>query len=338
MKVVLFLLVLWTQIPALQAQTTITSSGSGDWSQPSSWDRNRIPADNDIIVIQSRHVMTMSQPVALRNITLRVIGELSLADGKSLNLNSASVVNVISGGRISAKKQSDQSAIILGGAAKFRGGKVFNASWGPGILIGLAYATSTTGNIDQYGSGFIIGNLPSVWQDLKLYLTPDRHVQMVWVTSHETAARTFRIERSQQGQVWDIIGTIESAGNMSSQNIYNFVDNNPGYGLVYYRVRELDPDGVAKLSSVRSLRLDDVLEERLYPNPTRGAVRLSHKKVEGSSQLAVYNLQGQLVYSQVLPKGSISQALDLEKFSAGVYTLQVIHDDGSTSHHRLVKY
>jgi hypothetical protein len=338
MKVVLTALILWMHIPALFAQATITSRVSGDWSAPSSWDLSRVPRDNDIIVVQSGHTVEVKQQVTLKNITLRVIGELNLAAGKGLNLNSASVVNVISGGRISAQQQSNQSAIMLGGAAKFRGAKVFNAAWGPGLLIGLAYATSTTGNIDQSGSGFIIGNLPSVWQDLKLYLTPDNHVQMVWVTSHETGTRTFRVERSREGQVWTVIGTIASAGSMSSQNIYNFVDNDPGIGRVYYRVRELDPDGVYKLSSVRSVRLDDILEEKLYPNPTRGTVQLTHKMADAQTELLMYNLQGQVVHRQVLPEGTYNQTLDLTKLLSGVYILQVTHEDGTYSHHRLVKF
>jgi hypothetical protein len=339
MKVVVTVIVLWMQVLALQAQTTITSKGSGDWSTPANWDRNRVPADNDIIVVQSGHVMQLTRDISLKNITLRVIGELSLGAGRNLHLNSASVVNVISGGRIRAQQQTDQSAILLGGAAKFRGGKVFNSSWGPGVLNGLAYATSTTGNIDLYGSGFIIGNPPSVWQDLKLYLTPDEQVQMVWMTSHESGTRTFRIERSREGINWELIGTIESSGSWSSQNIYNFVDNNPGRGLVYYRVRELDPDGLAKLSSVRTVRLDEnVVEEKLYPNPAHGVVQLTHRKVEGSARLVVYNLLGQVVQSRVLPKATVSQTIDISHWPNGVYALQVTHDDGIVSHYRLVKY
>jgi hypothetical protein len=138
---------------------------------------------------------------------------------------------------------------------------------------------------------------------------------------------------------WELIGSIESSGNWSSQNIYNFVDNNPGRGLVYYRVRELDPDGLAKLSSVRSVRLDgSMVEEKLYPNPARGSVQLTHRRVETSARLVVYNLLGQVVQSQFLPKASVSQTIDIAQWPNGVYSLQVTHEDGVVSHYRLVKY
>jgi hypothetical protein len=331
------LILLLLTIPAA-AQQTITSRRSGDWSSAASWDLNRVPGDNDIVVIQRDHVLAMSRSVNLKNITLRVIGELGLGRGQKLTLNSGSVVSVISGGKILADKADDGSAILLGGAVKFRGGRVFNQAWGPGVLVGLAYATSTTGNIDQFGAGFIIGSLPSVWQDLKLYITSDNHVQMVWVTSHETASRSFRIERSRQGADWTEIGQIKSAGNMSSQNIYNFVDNFPGSGKVYYRVREIDPDGVVKLSSVRSVRLDATVNPAIYPNPASGMIQVTHKKVEREARLTMYDMLGHTVHTQVLPEGTTTQTMDISKLPTGVYAIRVTHEDGSFNDYRLVKH
>jgi hypothetical protein len=338
MRIVYTALIILLHIMPATAQNTITSKRSGDWSAPASWDLNRVPGDNDIVVVERDHAITLTRSVSLKNITLRVIGELSLGQGKLISLNSASVVNVISGGRIRAEKADDASAIMLGGAAKFRGARIFNQAWGPGVLVGLAYATSTTGNIDQYGAGFIIGNLPSVWQDLKLYVTPDNHVQMVWVTSHETAARSFRIERSRQGIDWTEIGQIRSAGNMSSQNIYNFVDNFPGSGRVYYRVREIDPDGVIKLSSVRSVRLDATVGPAIYPNPAAGMIQFTHKKVEGGARMTMFNMLGQTVHTQVLPEGTTSQTMDISRLPNGVYAIRVTHEDGSFNDYRLVKH
>jgi hypothetical protein len=338
MKLIYTAIVFFLHISLAAAQVTITSARSGDWSAASSWDLNRVPGDNDIIVIQRDHAIALSRSANLKNITLRIIGELSLGRGQMLTLNSASIVNVISGGKIRAEKTDDASAILLGGAAKFRGARVFNPSWGPGLLIGLAYATSTTGNIDQSGAGFIIGNLPAVWQDLKLYLTPDNHVQMVWVTSHETSARSFRIERSRQGTDWTEIGQIKSAGNMSSQNIYNFVDNVPGSGKVFYRIRDIGPDGIAKLSSVRSVRLDETADPSIYPNPASGMIQVTHKKVEGGARLTMFNMLGHTVHAQVLPEGTTSQTMDISRLPNGVYAIRVTHEDGTFNDYRLVKH
>jgi Secretion system C-terminal sorting domain/G8 domain len=322
------------------AQTTLTSTGSGDWSTPESWDKKRIPGDKDIIVIQAGHSIELNKDLTFKNITLRVIGILSLNNGRSLNLNSGSIINVISGGRIRSQKPSDQSAIYLAGAAKFRGTKVFNSNWGAGVINGLAYATSTTGNIDLLGTGFIFGNLPAVWQDFNLFRTSDNQVQMVWVTSHETGTRIFNIERSRNAQTWDLIGEIESPGSPGSQNIYNFVDSDPGYGIVYYRVKEIDPDGLYKFSSVRSLRMDaSIVEHKIFPNPARSVVQVSHMKVPDSqSKLFIYNVNGQTIRVINLSSGSSFETIDISGLQNGMYLIQIRYSDGSTQNNSLVKY
>ena len=320
------------------AQQTITSIRSGGWREPSTWDLGRVPADDDIIVVQKGFQVIADRPVQLKNITLRVIGDLSLDRDIIFSLNSASVITVISGGSIYAKNPGDQSAILLAGIAKFRSAKVFNAAWGAGVVRGLAYAGSTTGNIDLNGTGFIFGLLPAVWQDLKLFVTPDDHVQMVWVTSHETARRSFHVERSRQGNTWDRLGTIESAGSWSAQNIYNFVDSRPGTGQVFYRVLEVDPDGVIKYSSIRTVRLGDAQVFKVYPNPAIDQVQVQYKKVEGEARMTMYNMLGQAVQSQVLPAGSSFQTLDISGLSKGVYAIRVTHEDGTSNDYRLVKH
>lgn len=322
------------------AQTTLTSTGSGAWSSPQSWNKKRIPGDKDIIVIQAGHNIELTGDVHLKNITLRVIGTFSLNGKNSISLNSGSIINVISGGRITAQNSPGAGAIFMGGAAKFRGNKIFNTAWGPGVLYGLAYATSTTGNIDHSGAGFIIGNLPAVWQDFNLFRTSDDHVQMVWVTSHETGARVFRIERSRNAQLWEVIGEIESPGSPGSQNIYNFVDSDPGTGLVYYRVKEIDPDGVYKLSSVRSLRMElQMATDKLYPNPAHSSIHIRYKKTtDSNSKLLVYNVKGQTMRSVNLSAGTDVHLLDVSGLQKGVYMIHIRHADGMLYNHSFIKY
>jgi Secretion system C-terminal sorting domain/G8 domain len=340
MKFGLTVLFIYTLTLVSVAQTTLTSSGSGAWSSPQSWDKKRIPGDKDIIVIQAGHSIELRGDVHLKNITLRVIGTLSLNGSKSIHLNTGSIINVISGGRITAQNSSGAGAIFIGGAAKFRGNKIFNNAWGPGLIYGLAYATSTTGNIDHSGAGFIIGNLPAVWQDFNLFRTSDDHVQMVWVTSHETGARVFRIERSRNAQLWEVIGEIESPGSPGSQNIYNFVDSDPGSGLVYYRVKEIDPDGVYKFSSVRSLRMAlKMVSDNIYPNPAHSSIHIRYKKTtDGNSKLVVYNVNGQTKRSVNLPVGTDLHILDVSDLQKGVYMIQISYTDGTLRNNSFIKY
>jgi hypothetical protein len=321
------------------AQNTITSRGSGEWELPSTWDKNRVPADNDIVVIQSGHEVQVSRKVSLRNPTLRVIGTLLIEPGVTMNFNTSSVINVISGGRIESAQSNAQTAIFIGTDAKFRGNKVFNQSWGAGKLLGLAYATATTGNLDQQGSGFVLGNPPSTWQDLRVFVTTEDLVQLIWVTSHETTSRSFRIQRSQNAQSWQEIGVIESSGNMSAQNIYSFVDNAPGSGVFYYRLLEYTSFGLYKVSDVKSARIKEkVFTEKIFPNPARGSAQMQFPALATSAQLRAFNLEGRLLHNRFLQKGTVGAQLDLSGWPAGTYIIQVSSEEGVLSQQRLVKY
>ena len=163
---------------------------------------------------------------------------------------------------------------------------------------------------------------------------------MVWVTSHETGTRIFKIERSRNAQTWDLIGEIESPGSPGSQNIYNFVDSDPGSGIVYYRVKEIDPDGMYKFSSVRSLRMqEEIVEHKIFPNPARSMVQVKHMKIPDSqSKLFIYNVNGQTIKTINLSPGSILETIDISGLQKGIYLVQIRHSDGSTQHNSLVKY
>jgi hypothetical protein len=321
------------------AQNTITSRASGEWQLPSTWDKNRVPADNDIIVIQSGHEVQVSDKISLRNHTLRVIGVLMIESGVTMNFNTSSVINVISGGRIESAQINAQTAIFIGADAKFRGNKTFNQSWGAGKLLGLAYATSSTGNVDQSGAGFFLGNPPTTWQDLRIFVTTEDQVQLIWVTSHETTSRSFRIQRSRNAQSWQEIGVIESTGNMSAENIYSFVDNAPGSGVFFYRLLEYTSFGLYKVSDVKSARIkENILTEKIYPNPARDWAQMRFPTLKSTAYLRAYNFEGRLLQKRVLQKGAVDAQLDLSGWPAGTYIIQVSSEEGVLSQQRLVKY
>jgi hypothetical protein len=339
MKSVVAVLLSFCLALSVHAQQTITSRGTGEWNLPSTWDKNRVPADNDIVVVQSGHEVQVSKNISLRNLTLRVIGVLRPGVGVTMNFNASSVINVISGGRIESAQANAGTAIFIGTDAKYRGNKVFNQNWGAGTLLGLAYATSSTGNIDQSGAGFFLGNPPATWQELRVFVTPEEQVQLIWVTSHETSARSFRIQRSQNAQSWQEIGVIESTGNMSAQNIYSFVDNAPGSGTFFYRLLEYTPDGLYKVSAVRSARIQQgSFTQKIFPNPSRHSAQMLFPALTSTAVLQVFNMEGRLVLNRILQKGAVGTQLDLSAWPAGTYIIQVSLEEGALSQQKLVKY
>jgi hypothetical protein len=197
-------------------------------------------------------------------------------------------------------------------------------------VIGLANASSSTGDIDLGAPGFVMGVLPATWQDLNVFRTNDNMVQMVWVTSHETGTRIFEVERSGVNLHWEKIGTISSAGNQGQSNIYDFVDSRPVQGLNYYRILQRDPDGKTKYTSVRFITIADKgFDISGFPNPAISNFRvLFSKSLSDQMQLTMMDLEGKKVMQKTAGKGTSYIDLPVSSLRPGVYFVQCASADG----------
>jgi len=341
MKLFLSAICLALSLSATHAQTTISSQQSGNWSATSTWDLGRLPHDGDIIVVQPAHTLTLDQSVRLSNVVLRFNGIIQLNARSSMTLNSGSIINIMDGGILFPETTTGDAWISLGGVMKYRSSKTFNASWGVGKVIGVAYATGTSGNVDQGGQGFIFGTLPAVWQDLQLFRTPENFVQMVWVTSHESTARTFHVERSINANQWESIGTIYSTGRSEGQIIYSFMDVQPGTGTIYYRVGQEDADGMMKMSPVRFLKLEATTLASLnaHPNPTKGLFQIPlPEALRTTISFDVTDIQGRILVKGIQTQGSTRVEADISSAPPGVYLIRLHYPDGELRNSRVVKY
>src|SRR5450432_1262333 len=76
--------------------------------------------------------------------------------------------------------------------------------------------------------------------------------QLTWVTENETSAKWFVIERSGTGNKFDSIGLVMCVNN-DNMTTYNYVDKSLTGGSNYYRLREVDNDGIFRYSKIISL-------------------------------------------------------------------------------------
>jgi hypothetical protein len=322
------------------AQSTFYSAGNGNWSDPQSWDKNKLPSANDIIVIQPAHTIKLDKDIKLANVTLRVFGILEIKGRRNFTLNNNSIINILTGGKLISPDRSVYSVITFGDVVKYRGNKEFVKGWGNGTVKGMAYASGSSGDIDLQGKGFVIGNFPVIWQDLSLMRTPDEHIQMVWVTSHETGLRIFEIEKSNSSMQWEKIGTIQSEGNLSSpQNIYSFVDDNPGPGMIYYRIKHIYPDNKVYYSPVRMIKMNTVQPGfTVYPNPASQRAIISFgKELSGAAAIIVYNSNGQAINKFSVARASRQYCIEMSGLNAGIYLVQLLENDGQSQALYLVK-
>jgi len=67
-----------------------------------------------------------------------------------------------------------------------------------------------------------------------------------WTTASEQNSDYFIVERSLNGADWDIVGNVKSAGNSNIENNYSIEDRDFTNFINYYRLKQVDVDGVTK--------------------------------------------------------------------------------------------
>ena len=155
--------------------------------------------------------------------------------------------------------------------------------------------------------------------------------QLTWVTENETSAKWFVVERSESGNDFDSIGLVVCVNN-ANMTTYNYVDGRLMSGSNFYRLREVDNDGVVRYSQIISLD-NTVTAPRMqvYPNPASGVVNFavnSHSADQVS--VKIYNLAGVLVAArdQEVAAGLTQQSMAVSNLKSGSYILQVSGQGG----------
>lgn len=153
-----------------------------------------------------------------------------------------------------------------------------------------------------------------------------KSVQLQWKVSSNEDAKSFEIERADDGVTFRQVGSKLPAGR-GGNVAYEFVDALPKKNTgLDYRIKIISKDGAAVYSSVESKRIEETLLQcRLRQNPVRNAIELEVSLPEaGSLQTSVYTAYGQKIRSETT------------KLSAGTHLVTVSSHNLLPGLHRLV--
>jgi hypothetical protein len=70
-------------------------------------------------------------------------------------------------------------------------------------------------------------------------------------------------------------------------------------------------------------------ELQIFPNPATIQTTISYTHLNKESQLQLYNILGQLVYEEKLPKGSSQTTIDTRTYKRGLYKVVVGESSGT---------
>lgn len=151
---------------------------------------------------------------------------------------------------------------------------------------------------------------------------------LAWSTATEVNNDYFEIESSDDGLLFYLIGIVDGNGNRTERSDYQFADSKVSPGLTYYRLKQVDFDGVFKYSG--TIVLEDKIDEFEFLNFTvvnnnlHGMVLLNTGNPVNLN-LELDDVQGRVVCTKNIHLEKQQQMIDIDfdKPLSGVYFIRV---------------
>jgi hypothetical protein len=202
-----------------------------------------------------------------------------------------------------------------------------------------ASGTITSGSVTSF-SPFTLGSsgsanpLPVTWAYFTAKKT-DGGNQLDWGTASEKNTSHFEIEYSVDGSQFIAMNNkINAAGNSAHLLEYRCI-HKLSPPLIYYRIKQIDLDGLYDYSKTIILKNKDVTSKnfiKVLPSYVQGQEPLTIQGYESNMPFVFYEIingQGQRILSDKIPTidGYFHHSLSLEMYPTGLYYLRVFNSD-----------
>jgi Secretion system C-terminal sorting domain len=151
-----------------------------------------------------------------------------------------------------------------------------------------------------------------------------------WKTTQEQQLARYEIERQTNSGAFVKIGTIQSRGSTLLSN-YQFVDEQPARGNLFYRLKMIDTDGSFKYSNIVLLsNKQSGLNYSIFPNPVTDQLFVRFDEGAGTTQqyqLQLLNTTYQMVWQKTHTSVGSNQ-LQINRPPAlpkGMYLLRIVN-------------
>jgi choice-of-anchor B domain-containing protein len=196
-----------------------------------------------------------------------------------------------------------------------------------------------TGNALEAGFDFFsVSNFSPLPVELISFnaLALENHNLLTWTTGSEVNNDRFEIERSDNGSSFTKIGVVNGAGNSTTTLVYQYEDPEIEQGTIYYRLRQVDFDGVNSLSDVVALKREQHSTHFVitYPNPVSDILSITFTQKNDHATLAeIFDIYGKKMMEKTIPSGIITENVDLKHLSLSPGLYQVRITDRSNNYH-----
>lgn len=223
----------------------------------------------------------------------------------NLNLSSTLATNSASNGVMTLSLSSGSVAIDAGASGS-------NATVTVPTYDQRNFVRSGTLDIGAYefnGSG-----LPVELVSFDASLSNDNTVDLTWETMSEKDNDRFEIYRSIDGNNWDLVHTADGAGTTNQAQVYSAEDREPYHGVNYYRLHQIDFDGVSEIFEVVRVEVERTEKMVLYPNPADNQISLNGF---GTGLWSITDYSGRVFLEGATHK--VSETIDISTLRSGTY-------------------
>lgn len=148
-----------------------------------------------------------------------------------------------------------------------------------------------------------------------------------WQTATEINNDYFVLQSSTNSIDFTEIGRVDGAGNSNNVLNYQFNDDNPFNKIVYYRLKQVDFDGVYSYSNIVAVKKIDDGDVNIYPNPAKEVLFIDINSVNNETYTINYsNVLGSVSKEQlIVSEGKNTyQANEFKNLKPGIYFIQVV--------------
>jgi hypothetical protein len=151
-------------------------------------------------------------------------------------------------------------------------------------------------------------------------------VALAWRTASEKNSARFEVERSLDGRTFASIGQVAAQGSKASPTNYTFQDSqflaaSAAPRTAYYRLRQVDADGTASYSPVRTVTAGGPAALALFPNPTHGGAATLTGAAPGTA-VTVLDALGREVLATTADAAGTAVLLPLRGLATGIYVVR----------------
>ena len=199
-----------------------------------------------------------------------------------------------------------------------------------GYISQTVSATISNGTITILNISLLPIILPIELTSFAVEKNEDNHAILNWTAVSSGDQFTFEIERSTDGENFEMIAELVENGQNGFSQSFSYVDEKTKSGTNYYRIKLVDLDKSFAYSSVKRVVIDGVFSDLidLFPNP------LSHDEFlnivvprsNNSISLRVLNAQGAEISNTILANNATNQ-LSAKLFTEGLNFL-IVEDQG----------